>query len=500
MIDSRAVIVIGSGPCGAIAAQELVRQGLHVILLESGRNLPGGSLVRILGRNVFRREHEEGLVNGKLHVSSGDPDAQWWYNLSPGGLSNQWKGAVPRFAPEDFQEGERLHARYRWPISYQELVPFYEQIERLLVVTSDQRAVPNLPACVPTYTRQLSEDWQHVAEYAACRGQGLTVLPLADGPSSMAVGRSTAFNSYTNIIQPLLKSPRFQFITGAHTLQLEYSETKKQVAGVVYFDRATQSRHRLEAAAVVVAGGALNSTKLLFDSACKEFPQGLGNNTGLLGRYLHDHPRDWWTFDLEKPLSRPSPSAYLTRMPYHTSLPLMATSWTIGLIPSAREKLLSFTPLKGHTFAVQVLGTMIPTEQNYVHPHAAGKDEFGLPLLDLCIQYDAEVVKNMVTAREHLLSILEDAGYHGALRNLPTHIVPGESVHYGGTVRMHESPEYGMLDGLNRLHEVPNLLVVDASCFTTGPEKNPTLTAMAIAMRAAHRLACDLRKGGLGEV
>ena len=72
---------------------------------------------------------------------------------------------------------------------------------------------------------------------------------------------------------------------------------------------------------------------------------------------------------------------------------------------------------------------------------------------------------------------------------------PGLSIHYGGTIRMHKDPEYGVLDGWNRVHEAPNLLVTDASCFTTGPEKNPTLTMMALAMRAADKLAEDLKRG-----
>ena len=148
---------------------------------------------------------------------------------------------------------------------------------------------------------------------------------------------------------------------------------------------------------------------------------------------------------------------------------------------------------------MQVLGTMVPTEQHYVKPDTAKKDAFGLPLLDICIQYDEATVQNVIAARERLLSILEEAGYRGKLCEAPTQIVPGSSVHYGGTIRMHQSPQHGMLDRWNRLHAVPNVQVVDASCFTTGAEKNPTPTVMALAARAADRLAHDLRTGDPGE-
>ena len=115
MNDSRRVIIIGTGPSGAMAALQLSRRGIPVTLLESGSSFTKGFLLRVMGKTVYRRQPE--LENGDGHISSGDPRAAWFHNLSPGGLSNQWTGAVPRFAPEDFYEGARLHEKYRWPIS-----------------------------------------------------------------------------------------------------------------------------------------------------------------------------------------------------------------------------------------------------------------------------------------------------------------------------------------------------------------------------------------------
>jgi choline dehydrogenase-like flavoprotein len=318
------------------------------------------------------------------------------------------------------------------------------------------------------------------------------MLPLADGPPWMLVRRGTAFNSFTNIVRPLLRSPHFKLITGAHVLRLEWSAAKKQVSAVIYHNRADGSQHRLAAAAVVIACGPLNSTKLLFDSACPDFPEGLGNTEGLLGAYLHDHPRDWWAFDLEKPISRLSPAAYLTRAPYAESSPLLATSWTLGLA-SKQDKILSLTPLKGRTVGVQVFGTMVPQAHHYVRPHRCKTDEFGLPILDICIRFDTEVLDTMVAARARLLEIMDNAGYRCTLHEALPRLLPGSSAHYGGTVRMHSSRKYGVTDAWSRLHDVPNVSVADASCFTTNSEKNPTLTAMALAARAAHRIADDLK-------
>jgi choline dehydrogenase-like flavoprotein len=110
----------------------------------------------------------------------------------------------------------------------------------------------------------------------------------------------------------------------------------------------------------------------------------------------------------------------------------------------------------------------------------------------ISMRYDSDAVANMTAARERLREIFARAGLKLAVA-VPRHDGrPGSSVHWGGTVRMHDQPEFGVLDGWNRIYDVPNVVVCDSSCFTTGPEKNPTLTAMAIAARAADRLAGEL--------
>ncbi|MDJ0752086.1 MAG: GMC family oxidoreductase [Ardenticatenaceae bacterium] len=491
--NTQSVVVIGSGPTGAIAAHELLQKGMAVTMLESGRSNPYGFLIRINGRNIFRWKPSKGK-EGDRHVATGDAETKFFYNLSPGGLSNDWTGAVPRFAPEDFYEGERLHECYRWPLDYQDLVPYYEKAEQLLDITATPKDVPNLPVGKHSFNHFLPKDWEDVAKCAEKRGQGLTILPLADGPPSMMVNRGTAFNSYTNIIRPLLKNSNFQLIRNAHALRLEWSGQKKKVDSVIYYDRKSKSRNRLEASAFVVACGPLGSTKLLFDSSCSDFPQGLGNSEGILGRYLHDHPKEWWVMDLEKPISPLVPSGYLTRKPHDKSSPLLATSWTIGSV-SLKDKLLTFTGGKSKALGVQVFGTMIPGEKYYAKPEANKKDEFGLPLLELKIRFDDDVRENVESARESWRSLLEEAGYKGAIRDVDPQLIPGHAVHYGGTVRMHKNPKYGVLDAWNRLYDSSNVIVCDASSFTTGCEKNPTLTAMALSARAMDKLVDDLKTG-----
>lgn len=479
-----------------MAAWQLVSCGIPVVMLESGQKRPEGLLVRALGRNIYRKK-PEGYFGSDCatHRASGDPKTKWYYSLSLGGLSNHWTGAVPRFAPEDFTEGRRLHEAYEWPVSYDELVAYYERTERLMGIVASRRDVPNLPGGHADDRRELPSDWQRVADTAASMGQGLTTLPIADGPRNLVAPRGTAFNSYTSLVEPLMRSPMFSLKQGAHALRLEWSGAKRRVTGVVYRDAADGLEHRLEGDAFVVAAGPLQSTRLLFDSVSSDFPHGLGNSRDVLGRYLHDHPREWWVLEVKKPMSRLSPSIYLTRAAYRDADPLFATSWTLGA-PTTREKLMSFTPLKATEFGVQVFGTMVPTRDTRVTLVPGSRDETGASLLDIDIRFDAPSLRNLEGAQSRLLELMEAAGVPSRIQPVPPdQVVPGASVHYGGTVRMHRSPEYGVIDGRNRLFDATNVVVADAASFTTGAEKNPTLTAMALAARASEHLAGALRSG-----
>lgn len=493
MTDPESVVVIGSGPSGAMAARQLVHAGVRVTMLESGAERPGGMLIRAAGRNLYRRGSR--AQNESRYAASGNTETMWFRTLQPGGLSNQWTGAVPRFAPGDFCDGERLDERYRWPLDYADLEPFYRRTERLLRISSAGEDVAHLPSGIVEHRRSLPADWLGVATVAARGGQGLTVLPIADGPNYLAVRRSTAFNSYSNIVRRLTARPNFRLETGCVALRLEWSALRRRVDAVTYLRRDTNQMEQLGASAVVVACGAIGSTKLLFDSACSDFPEGLGNSGGLLGRYLHDHPKEWWEVGLERPISRLGRAAYLTRRRFSDMPPLMSTSWTIGLASEA-EKVRSLLPGKTHSLGVQVFGSMIPSEQFFVRPHPTLKDAFGLPAMEIHLDFEPEVIKNVQAARTIFTDLLSEAGFPCMLQPVVPQCVPGSAIHFGGTARMHRNPRYGVTDEWGRLFDAPNVVVADSSIFTTSSEKNPTLTAMALAARAAHRLAQDLRSSG----
>ena len=129
-----------------------------------------------------------------------------------------------------------------------------------------------------------------------------------------------------------------------------------------------------------------------------------------------------------------------------------------------------------------------------------GRDEpTGSPAIRprITLRYDDAAMTTLVAARRRFVDVLGSAGVEVRLPGPFHEVHPGSSVHYGGSIRMHADARHGVLDAWNRVHDVPNVAVVDSSSFTTGPEKNPTLTAMALALRAAERLADDLLAGAL---
>lgn len=486
------VIVVGSGPCGATAAARLVERGIPVVMLDAGLRAPRGQLVRLAGRTVWRRKGWAEYSQHR-HDPSTDADVVWVSSLSLGGLSNYWTSAIPRYAPEDFNDGARIDERFEWPVTYDELVPYYDRLEPTMGLTAGEafRGVPDGNA---RYRTRLPRDWRSVAARAAAQRHGVGALPMARGGPWMAVRRGTEFCSYHCIVAPLQSSSpsTFELKTGAYVTRLNWSPASTRVDAVEYVDRRTGAHERIRGRAVILAAGAIDSTVIVLRSTSTDFPHGLGNTAGLVGRYLHDHPREWWTVQTRTPLTSLAHPVYIARADHADSDPLMGTSLTLGL-ESALGRLRTFYGGRATALGVQVLGTMVPKPEIGV---AIGEWEGSRPTIRL--RYEDDTVKNLVAARDRIREVLASAGIEAKVPGPFHDLSPGSSFHYGGSVRMHANPEFGVLDRWNRMYEVPNVAVVDPSSFPTGPEKNPTLTAMALAARAADRLADDLREGALG--
>ncbi len=480
------VVVIGSGPCGAMAATGLLGSGLDVTMLDAGVRPIRGALVRAKGQTIFRWA-EPGKLRWDRHVASGDPSTQWGSSFSLGGLSNYWTSAVPRMHPNDFVEGAALDERFRWPICYSDLEPFYDLVERLMLITSGH-PIDGVPRGRTAFEAPPIGEWRSFVDAAAHHGVG--TLPMAKGRPWMAALRPTAFTSYHCLVKPALAYPQFHLLTGAVAVRIN---TSGEDASVEYLDRAARARRVIRCRAVVIAAGALDSTKIVLQSRSADFPNGLGNSSGLVGRYLHDHSRQWWPARLDRPMPVLTHPLYIPRAPVPASPPLMASSMTLGMVGTP-TRIKGWCGVKSDLVGVQVFGTMVPSPESTVRLVEGTEDDPFDARVDVRMHYDADVLDNIAEAPKRFVDVCRDGGLNAHPLGPFHEIHPGTSFHYGGSLRMHTNPAFGVLDAWNRVHDAPNVVVCDASCFTTGPEKNPTLTAMAIAARAARRLAADLNE------
>jgi choline dehydrogenase-like flavoprotein len=316
-------------------------------------------------------------------------------------------------------------------------------------------------------------------------------MPYAYGSETILTRSATAFNAYTRLIKPILQRGGLSVRYDTRAENLEWPNTERRVVAVHCRDTRTGARLRIPCRAVVLAAGAVNSAQILLESTSTEFPEGLGNRHGILGRYLHDHPLAKIVVDLGRRVSL-APASYVTRSALQRSQPLYAAAcmqWNSA--SHMARTLLSGHPGQTSRLGFSVFGTMIPTREDRIAIDRRAATQGRSPIL-FALRYPQRVVRELERTKEELLTCLERAGWAPQLKVFHVE-VPGNSVHYGGTCRMHDSPRFGVVDAFSRVHGAPNVVVADSSVFTTGPEKNPVLTAMALAARASDRLSRDLR-------
>jgi choline dehydrogenase-like flavoprotein len=216
----------------------------------------------------------------------------------------------------------------------------------------------------------------------------------------------------------------------------------------------------------------------------------------VLGRYLHDHPVAKIVVDVGQRMPV-HPAAYVSRPSLERSTPLYAgacAQWTgMNLIA---KSVLGGHPNRMSWIGFSVFGTMAPKNEQNVAIDESKRTADGAASVSLHVRHPQESKELLENTRDEMLEMLFNAGLSPSLRVWKIESA-GNAHHYGGICRMHASPRFGMLDAWSRLHAVPNVAVVDSAAFTTGPEKNPVLTAMALAARASDKLARDLKSGSL---
>jgi choline dehydrogenase-like flavoprotein len=310
--------------------------------------------------------------------------------------------------------------------------------------------------------------------------------------------------------------------TGNLTLQphavvhsIIYDESKGKAAGVRVIDAATKDAIEYYAPVIFVNAAALNTNLILLNSTSKRFPNGLGNDSGLLGKFVAFHnyrARVSGTYEGLKQYTtdgRNPTSGYLPRFRnvqkqetgflrgYAAGFGANRSShqsWD-GVGRTLKENLLNPTigPWKVHS---HMMGETIPKETNYVALDGSKKDDWGVPLLKIAIDYDENDEKMIKDYHEQMTEMFTKAGFTDVALT-DTKAAPGLDIHEMGGVRMGRDPKTSLLNEWNQLHLCKNVFVTDGACMTSTSTQNPSLTYMALTARAANHAFDELKKGNL---
>jgi choline dehydrogenase-like flavoprotein len=296
-----------------------------------------------------------------------------------------------------------------------------------------------------------------------------------------------------------------------------YDEEKSKATGVRIIDAKTKSSIEYYAPVIFVNAGALNTSLILLNSKSKRFANGLGNDNGLLGKFTAFHnyrarinAQYEGMLNMQSEGGRRPTSAYIPRfrnlLKQETDfLRGYATTFSAGR--RSRQNPDSFgDDLKNNLIArpepgpwvvgSQMMGETIPKETNFVSLDLNKKDEWGVPLLKLSIDYDDNDEKMIKDFVEQMTDMYSKAGFINISAS-DSKQAPGLDIHEMGGVRMGKDPKTSLLNKWNQLHSCPNVYVTDGACMTSTSTQNPSLTYMALTARAADHAISELKKRNL---
>lgn len=556
MADRFDVIVVGSGAAGGMAVYDLCRAGLKVLLIEAGRDYSPTTETPMFQspadaplRGAATPDKEFGFYNATIDggwTVSGEPydvapESQpftWWRPRMLGGRTNHWGRVALRFGPYDFKPLSRDGLGFDWPMSYDDVAPWYERVERLIGVTGvphghenapDSAAGVLLPPPPPrAHEQMLSAAFRKLNMPVAAIHAAVLTKPLnGRAPCCYATQCTRGCSSRSNFQSTTVCIPAAH-ATGNLSIQTNSLVQKIDVdadsraKGVSYVDRTSGSFHSIEGDCVVLAAGAFSSVRILMNSRNEKWPSGLGNGSGLLGKYIMDSveftmqahvpalegvpPQNddgiftphiyvpWWLHGAQARGELDFPRGYHIEPRGGRRMPSVAVGGYVdatdpiygaGLRELICRKYGSYVFLTGE-------GEMVPNTGTFCELHETATDKWGLPILKFHWHWGPSEVRqamHMKSTFEAVFNALKGTIVGSGAFEMP---IGGTAIHEVGGARMGTSRENSVVDEFGRCWDAQNVFVLDGSIFASSPDKNPTLTILALASRGAHHLA-DLR-------
>ena len=560
--NSYDTIVVGAGMSGGWAAKEFSEQGLKTLLLERGPNVehlkdyPTTNMQpwefkhrgRLTSKEIkdnpivsrcyaFREDAKHFFVKDKEHPYGQEKPFDWIRGYQVGGKSIMWARQVQRWSTFDFEGPLRDNYAVDWPIRYEDLEQWYTYVERFIGVSGNKDGLDTLPdgEFLKPWNANVVEDYfsDQVKKYYADRhviygrcahlteskpifiqqGRGLCM-------SRRICQRGCSLGGYFNVNSTLIP---WALKTGNLTLQpnsvvhsIIYDEANKKAIGVRVIDSDTKVSHDYYARVIFVTASTLNTNLILLNSTSNRFPNGFGNDNGLLGKYIAFHNYratihaeydgfQEFTTDGAKPTSHYIPrfrNVYKQETDFlrgyaagFDARPIRETNRD-GFGDRLKSNLLETKESGKWSVNAHMMGETIPKETNRVTLDIKKKDNWGIPQLNIDVDYDENDEKMIQDFFEQFTEMFSKAGFKNIKIN-DNQRRPGNDIHEMGGVRMGNDPKTSLLNKWNQLHECKNVFVSDGACMTSTSTQNPSLTFMAISARAANYAIDKMKKGKL---
>ncbi|AXY40999.1 GMC family oxidoreductase [Halomonas sp. JS92-SW72] len=512
--DENVAVVIGSGAGGGTLANELAQQGIDVVVLEAGAlHTTADFLADEWASFAQLAWLDTRTTSGSFRLARDFPNLPAWIVKSVGGTTVHWAGASLRFQPHEFAalttygevEGANL---LDWPLTYDDLAPYYESAEKRMGVTrtNGNKGLPGNNNFKVMYAGAqkmgYSCDTGHMAinseprdGRAACQQRGFCFQGCKTGAKWSTL--------YTELPKGIATG-HLELRPESHVARIEHDESGK-VTAVVYFD-AEGREQRQRARLVAVAGNSIETPRLLLNSASNLFPSGLANGSGQVGRNYMRHMTGSVYATFEEPVhmykgttmagiiadeARHDPSRGFVGGYEMETLALGLPFMAAFLDPGAwGPRFTGALDQYDHMAGMWLVGEDLPQEGNRITLNPEVTDRFGLPVAN--VHYDDH--PNDVAMREHGYRQGTEL-YRSVGAKDVYEVPPYPSTHNLGTCRMSERPEDGVCNAYGRAHEIPNLFISDGSQFTTSAAENPTLTIVSLAIRQAEHIGQLMLRG-----
>jgi choline dehydrogenase-like flavoprotein len=554
-------IVIGSGISGGWAAKEFTEKGLKTLVLERGRDVkhlkdyPTTSMFpwefthrgqipqEIKDANpsvsrcyAFKEDAMHFFVKDTEHPYGQPKPFDWIRGYQVGGKSLLWARQTQRWSDFDFEGPARDGFAVDWPIRYQDIAPWYSYVEKFVGISGNKDGLAHLPdgeflppmelTCVENYFKDFVgknyKDRQVI--YARCAHLTQPQQVHLDQGRGQCQKRDLCqrgcpfggyFSSNSSTLPWAEKTGNLTLRPFSVVHSIIYDEKKGKATGVRVVDTNTKEMMEYYANVIFVNAAAVNTNLILLNSTSNRFPNGLGNDSGVLGRYFAFHnyrghiSAQYEGFPDSATDGRRPTSAYIPRF---RNLHKQETDFlrgyaagfysdrgthtnTEGFGKQLKDQLFNSEP--GPWFVgSHMMGETIPKEKSTVTLDPNKKDTWGIPQLNINVDYDDNDEKMLKDFFEQMTEMYTKAGFTN-IQTGDSKQAPGLDIHEMGGVRMGNDPKTSMLNKWNQLHACKNVFVTDGACMTSTSTQNPSLTYMALTARAVDYAVTQLKKNEL---